>query len=373
MKKVLVIGFLLSGMFFSVYSQSTSLNNHTGAWEDGSSWTGGVAPPVDLTTAYLDLNVDGYITRTGDLSAAMNTDSRKFIVNDTLVILGNLTFQGNAAPLAVGPDAVLIVIGNVSSANSFTVENGGIIVVSGNMTFHPGSNDTYDDSGGGELFVGGNVTGNPASSVDIWDELDDRYPVIYDFVMCGGGPSCILPVKLSYFHAAPQGDVVELTWATTTEENFQKFIVQRSSNGIDFESLEEVGGKGFDIHDIESKYSYSDRNPLTGFNYYRLKAVDRDDSYEYFGVKAVKVTAPKSLAVYPNPSTGDFIAFDVNFTPEESAMIVLVDQLGVEIFRAPANSGERRIALANRLHPGIYFPRYVSNDFERVTRIVVRG
>jgi len=373
MKRVIIIVFLVAGIISAAYSQRTSFNNYTGAWEAAGSWTGGVAPPGTVNATHLDVTINGFITRTGNIIVSGATSAEDFIINDTLVILGDFTFNNTAAPLLIGPNAVLIVIGNVSFGNNTVVENDGIFVVSGNASFAPGASEVYDDSGGGELFVQGSVTQNPAASAaDIWDQLDDLYPVIYDFVICGGGSSCILPVKLLYFNIHLRSEVIELKWATIMEENFQKFIVQRSANGIEFEQIGELPGKGFNIHDIESKYFFEDKAPLIGFNYYRLKAIDLDNTYEYFRVKVIKWSAPKSLSVFPNPSYGDFISFRTNFDPSEDDHIALINQFGVKIFRAPQSGNEKKIVFRNKLKPGIYLLKYVSKDFERVTKVIIK-
>ena len=381
MKQVIVMVLMSSLIQSWVYSQTTSNDNYTGNWENVASWVGGVAPPVStpgaitITATHLNLTIDGYITRTGTINVAVNTLPESFIINDTLVVLGDLNFGQNGANLIIGPNAVLIVIGNFSTANNHIITNNGIFVVSGAMNFPANDSETY--AGTGELFAGGTIGGNNnASTGNKWDQLDDLYPEIYEFVTCrmaNPSASCMLPIKLSYFIAELQDGIVELRWATIMEENFQKFVVQRASNGIDFEDIGEVAGKGFDIYDVESKYSFEDKNPLTGFNYYRLKAVDLDDSSEYFGVKAVKVSAPMKMAVYPNPSSGEFISFSVNFNPGESDRIVLVDQLGVEVFRGQANEAQSSISFENKLRPGVYMLRYVATGFEQTTRVLVRN
>ena len=192
-------------------------------------------------------------------------------------------------------------------------------------------------------------------------------PSAYD--PSGYNPS--LPIELAYFNTNAVDEGVSVTWATTIEENFLKFAIQRSSDGITFESIGEVAGQGFNIYEIESKYSFLDEAPLLGINYYRLKAVDLDESFEYFEVKAVRIDAPKKLAAYPNPSSGEMIGFRLNFNPEESDRIFLIDQVGVQVFTAKATETENTIVFTKPLQPGIYTLRYVSRDFEQVTRVVV--
>ncbi|MEX2233534.1 MAG: T9SS type A sorting domain-containing protein [Cyclobacteriaceae bacterium] len=187
------------------------------------------------------------------------------------------------------------------------------------------------------------------------------------------GYNIALPIKLLDFTANIRAEKIKLDWTTSMEENFSRFIVERSNDGLDFQGIGELPGKGFNIYNIVSKYSFEDDAPLLGFNYYRLKAVDRDESFEYFGVKAIKYSGPKRLAVFPNPSIGDVISFRTNFGPEESDRIILTNQLGVEIFNSQVSTIRNNIFLENKLSSGIYLLRYVSTDLERTVRILVRN
>lgn len=187
-----------------------------------------------------------------------------------------------------------------------------------------------------------------------------------------GGFDATLPVKLSYFNVTAEQEVVHVTWATIMEKDFYKFIIQHSEDGITFKDIGELAGQGFDVQNIESNYSFDDIAPLHGWNYYRLKAVDLDNSYELFGVKGVKMETAKNLTVYPNPSGGRDIMVRVNFSPQESDRILIIDQLGVELYSGPATSAGSSISIPRSLSAGVYMLRYVSRDFEQVTRIMVK-
>lgn len=83
-----------------------------------------------------------------------------------------------------------------------------------------------------------------------------------------------------YFKATLEDNRVKLRWATSLEENFQKFIVERSSDGTTSSTIAEVQGQGKNIYETETKYNFVDDQPALGFNCYRLKAVGLDDSFE---------------------------------------------------------------------------------------------
>ncbi len=176
---------------------------------------------------------------------------------------------------------------------------------------------------------------------------------------------------LLYFTAALEDETVVLKWATTMEENFQKFIIERSQTGLNFESIGEVEGAGRDIFNIETAYAFVDSAPLLGFNYYRLKALDLDGNFEYFDVRVVKRSGPKQLSVYPNPSSGKSISFDINFNPSDNDQILLINNLGIELLRQPVKDFKNQLVFDDALSPGVYMLKYLSRDFESITRVMV--
>ena len=378
MKKLVVVVLLMSGVLSIAFSQRTSLNNYTGIWENNASWVGGVAPPVanpaNITITHLNLTINGYITRTGNINMPGATAARDFIINDTLVVIGNMSFPNDAAELVIGPNGLLIVIGSMSFGNNTRVTNNGIIAVSQDVTFASGNSEIYDNSGGGEFFVQGNVTLNPAAEgADNWDNLDILYPVLHEFILCkaAGGASCILPVELLYFSADFRDEKVQLHWATVMEENFQRFVIERSNNGINFEELGSVPGQGFNIYDIESIYSFEDYNPIIGKNYYRLKAVDLDERYEYFDVLLVEVKTSRKINLYPNPSSGDILSLIINFKPEETDRIIVSDSNGREVYNSIGADMKNTMVFPHTLRPGVYIVRYLTRDAHWSAKAVV--
>ena len=135
-----------------------------------------------------------------------------------------------------------------------------------------------------------------------------------DFAMCG--TAVPLPVTWLDFQAeATAQQTVELEWATATEQNNAYFEVERSRDGKSFESIGRVEGAGTTMQ--QQAYTYLDRMPNAGINYYRLRQVDYDGSYVYSDVKAVTLsTVAEDLRLYPVPTTGV-----LNYTTADLASI----------------------------------------------------
>lgn len=121
-----------------------------------------------------------------------------------------------------------------------------------------------------------------------------------DFAIGIGSAPITLPVKLTKFAAKAESNSVLLTWETSTELNSDKFTVERSADGHLFSPIGDVKAKGNSIQAIN--YSLRDKNPQGGTNYYRLKQVDLDGSFEYSYILPVKfVLSGTSVKTYPNP------------------------------------------------------------------------
>ena len=108
-----------------------------------------------------------------------------------------------------------------------------------------------------------------------------------------------LPVDLKRFKATPRTGSVDLEWQTEAEINSSHFLVERSTDGINFVPIDFVKSKG--DASTPAAYTVKDVTPSFGWNYYRLKMIDNDESYEYSPTEAIKLEKDASIRLYPNP------------------------------------------------------------------------
>ena len=142
-----------------------------------------------------------------------------------------------------------------------------------------------------------------------------------------------LPVELISFQGEATDNNVILSWSTATELNNDRFEIQRSLDGVDFETLGSVAGNG--TTNQLSHYSFNDKNPVNGFNFYRLKQVDFDGTEEMLPTIRISFdllgSAPE-LIFYPNPTNGDNLS--IQFLTNNPLSIVLraIDLSGKILF-----------------------------------------
>jgi predicted aminopeptidase len=161
-----------------------------------------------------------------------------------------------------------------------------------------------------------------------------------------------LPIELVSFEASEVNGEVLLKWETASEINNDYFTIFRSSDGMNWESIDEISGAG--NSNITQRYTYLDQYPFPGRNYYRLKQTDFDGQYELFDAILINVAFPNSrFRVYPNPSEGVFIVEGNGIAYEQ---ILLRDHTGrilkIDVSTNSANSIQIDI---RAFSDGIYF------------------
>ncbi|MCX6316632.1 MAG: T9SS type A sorting domain-containing protein [Bacteroidetes bacterium] len=107
--------------------------------------------------------------------------------------------------------------------------------------------------------------------------------------------SCIvLPVTLTTFNHTESDKQIHLFWETSSESGTTEYVVERSSNGVDFTPIGTIPAAGTGT--AVRKYNYTDISPLY-INHYRLKVKDLDGKFAYSKILYVKVNGTGALQV----------------------------------------------------------------------------
>ena len=291
---------------------------------------GGTAPynPINgATTFTVAVTVGGYTGTANAMNLLINTlTGTQILYLNTLA--GNGTYNFTQADFPAG----------------FDPNSGFNVYISG-----AGNNSATSTLG---ISLSATYVGTPAVPFPTIDLKDGAASICVDCTF--GQPLCIrcnasapspLPVSLINFVAKQDNAAIKLRWQTTTELNSDYFLVEKSVNGRDFETMARVKSVGNST--TLQNYMSSDLKPNVGNNYYRLKQVDFDGKFEYSNTLFVEFLGENQVLILPNPNKGVFRIKFVNANAEKS-WVKVFDTVGKQLFEAqtPSNINELDVDLS---------------------------
>jgi len=321
---------------FSI-SAATLYSNGTngGDWDDPNSWDG-INTPTDIA--------DG--------------DTLVIQLGDTITLSGIITFNG-----VIQVYGVLVLDNGKLNMDASSV-----------IQFAPGSAINTIGSGQNNTIS----IGAPSNSIST-DEINDLTipnQLTESSLEAGGCAVTLdcddnpLPVEVVYFRALEQAGSIKLEWATSFEENFDFFTIERSSDGktfLDFIKL-------FSKTEYSSKtktYAFIDEMPFPGLSYYRLKSTDFDGSIEYHGVVSVnREDDQPDILLYASPMIRDIIT--ISYNGEKESPFKVLNIAGQIIEEGIILPGLNEIQIPQSMSSSIYFFHIEGSNSLIVKKFIIR-
>lgn len=177
-----------------------------------------------------------------------------------------------------------------------------------------------------------------------------------------------LPVELLNFRAKVIDGSVKLTWATASEENNEYFTLERSTNGRDYQLIGIIPGNG--TSEDVNNYTFYDKYPELGENYFRLKQTDFDGQTTNSKIVTVKIDDGKNIQVFPT-IVENVLVVKRNGENLEESEIVIHDFTGrsFKFFNFEKNEVKKNLNLKD-LSPGIYFVSIQEKDLIETFKII---
>lgn len=114
------------------------------------------------------------------------------------------------------------------------------------------------------------------------------------------GETCeSLPVKLANFTATREGNQANVQWQTTEEVNSDRFEVMRSSDAKNWMTIATIEAQR-NSTSLQT-YQHVDATPAKGLNYYRLKMIDLDGTFEMSPLASLLFDDVEGVVISPNP------------------------------------------------------------------------
>ena len=108
-----------------------------------------------------------------------------------------------------------------------------------------------------------------------------------------------------------------MEWQTASELNNDYFSIERSEDGINFNSIGTVNGAGNSSTVRNYELTDSELSSVS-IIYYRLKQTDYDGKYEYFGPVSISHSTNGDMQIFPTLNNGQFTIVGTNIPAELS-------------------------------------------------------
>lgn len=183
-------------------------------------------------------------------------------------------------------------------------------------------------------------------------------------------PPSTLPIRFSAFTAMYDKKKAVLNWSAQTDENTGYFIVERSTDGVNFQAVSQlVATQG------QASYSYNDEAvPSTGVvAYYRIKSVEKSGEANYTGIKLIRLNkeAAAKISVYPNP-----VQKTANITlpaswQNQQVTISIYNAAGTEVYKQSIKAASQTEGIdLGQLPKGFYVVKTLCNGQLSEERII---
>lgn len=164
---------------------------------------------------------------------------------------------------------------------------------------------------------------------------------------CNGSP-CTTPlqVEVASLEAIPtQTGSIRIEWATATEVNSERFLVERSYDLLEFEEVGQIAAAG--ESSTLTTYELLDEAHTGGLIHYRLTEIDQDGRFNVHSeiVNAFIELPEQPFILYPNPCAGQ-VQLQWDASDGGQAELVVLDAKGNVALEQSVTAGAMELNLS---------------------------
>ena len=282
-------------------------------------------------------------------------------------LVGTVTLDGDANAVFIFQASSTLITGDASSV----ILTGGAQWI--NVFWQVGSSATL----GANSTFEGTILANTSITLGAGATMTGR--LLAGAVTATGAvtaDSDVLPVQLTAFTATANRLNAVLHWSTATELNNYGFEIERRQSGP-WANVGFVPGAG--TSSAPREYSYSDNNLIPGRYAYRIKQVDMNGAFSYYGAAEIEIgSAEKTFeleANYPNPFNP---STTIRFTlaNDGATLLRVYDMLGqsvMTLFDGNAEAGKMYQVTfdASGLPSGFYVAHLRSGNNQMIRKMLL--
>jgi hypothetical protein len=175
-------------------------------------------------------------------------------------------------------------------------------------------------------------------------------------------------------NASVDGQQVKLSWLVNNQVGIGSYIVERSADGIVWNTLREVKASIMNA-DAQMQYAETDEYPFRGVSYYRVKEVYNNQAFLYSNINRMEIKGNYQVAVTPNPFQNN-LAVTVSSSVKEEINIRLHDASGRVLYSTTQTitAGQNKIIVDRTasLPAGVYYISIWSRSFKTEWQKIIK-
>ena len=254
--------------------------------------------------------------------------------------------------------------GQVTLNFNFTQYNGGTPSVASNYAVIYNATDGSFATGTNTIVTAAStsISGGTVSVAVVASDLPTGY-----YALSYSTNPIVLPLELTAFTVTAQQNTNLLAWTMEQAAGVDHFNVQHSTDGATFAAIGTVAAATGDA--ASANYTFTDENPATGLNYYRIAIVNQDGSTTYSGIRTIgsASTPTVTVSIYPNPATD---RLHVTTGANAGFNILIIDVQGRIMRQVAVASGNTADLTVSDLSRGVYFAEILTANSKTVTEFL---
>ena len=160
-----------------------------------------------------------------------------------------------------------------------------------------------------------------AVNTDAASRASDRFKVLLR-------QAAVLPVTFTSIKATPVADKIAVEWKVAAQVNIDHYEMEKSINGSSFSKA------GVIMPAINQVYNWLDEHAVSGANFYRVKAVDKNGYNNYSAITKISLARHGAVVVvFPKLIQNGIINIRLNSQSKDEYAVHLINSLGQIIFK----------------------------------------
>jgi uncharacterized protein (DUF1501 family) len=150
----------------------------------------------------------------------------------------------------------------------------------------------------------------------------------------------VVPLTGMELFAKWQNEHAILDFEVLENDSYDRFIIERSVNGIDFSLIDTVVNTS---NTARQQYSFKDNRINASVVYYRIKGISKQGEISYSKIATLKNGNKQAVRIYPNPVTNKTINVEFFENVNEDVQITIFGAIGEKLYYNQLNPRGNKI------------------------------